>query len=171
MNFIPETPRHAVDVPFFENASGANGWQGQTSRKSIDALKGEVSEALARLGGIVVSVMPGKFQTAGRGRYGFRITYLANEMRGQIDLAALPMKSETPAKKLQTQRMALFMFRTALEGAWFMQQLSPGYAPLMPFMLTESGKTITELWSEGAAMRNLLPAGTDEFIEGDFREV
>ncbi len=68
--------------------------------------------------------------------------------------------------------MALYMLRNALDGNWFLQQLSPGFAPLLPWMLEEkSGKTITQLWSESVSIGNLLPVPGDEFVEGEFSEV
>jgi hypothetical protein len=66
--------------------------------------------------------------------------------------------------------MSLYMLRTALDGTWFLQQLSPGYAPLMPWMLVDGEHTITQLWQESSIMRNLLPPGeTDFVVEGQFK--
>jgi hypothetical protein len=65
--------------------------------------------------------------------------------------------------------MALYMIRKALEGTWFLQKLSPGYAPLMPWMLTAKGKTIIQVWSEQVFLENLLPSG-EEFVEGEIVE-
>jgi hypothetical protein len=98
--------------------------------------------------------------------------------RGRIDIASLPVKDNyrlrrsLNARKDRSLKMALYMLRTALDGTWFLQQLSPGYAPLMPWMLMEGSgdKTITQLWSESAAMRNLLPPGQGDFIEAEFEE-
>ena len=62
--------------------------------------------------------------------------------------------------------MALFMLREALNGMWLMQKIIPGYAALMPFMIAQEGKTLTQLWSENSVMSNLLPPGED-FVEGE----
>lgn len=70
--------------------------------------------------------------------------------------------------------MALYMLRQGLSGLWFLQQLSPGYAALMPWMLTSGKngeKTITQLWSESQSFSNLLPPGNAEFVEGTYKEV
>jgi hypothetical protein len=62
------------------------------------------------------------------------------------------------------------MVRNALDGMWFMQQLSPGYASLMPWMMATKEQTISQLWSESSSMRNILPPGDSEFVEGTFEE-
>ena len=62
----------------------------------------------------------------------------------------------------------MITLRNALEGMWFMQQLSPGFAPLMPFMIADNqGRTVSQLWAESATMNRLLPPGDSEFIEAD----
>jgi len=77
-------------------------------------------------------------------------------------------------RREQTLKMALFMIRDALDGQWFLQMLSPGYAALMPWMLAKGDKTVTELWSESATMKKLLPPKDSKFegevVEGDFTE-
>lgn len=176
MNFVPEPPRVATQVPYFEDASREDGWQGQASTKTIEKLKAEITACIDRLGGKVLTIQSGKYKTGKLTRFGFRIEYLIVNGeaigRGRIDIAALPLRQWTNIKQERTRRMALYMMRVALEGTWFLSQLSPGYAPLMPFMLTNKGKTITELWSGGEVMKNLLPEGSSDFIEeGDFREV
>ena len=71
-------------------------------------------------------------------------------------------------KKEKALKMALYMLRISLDGMWFMQQLSPGYAPLMPWMIAnQEGKTVSQLWAESSVMNNLLPPGESEFVEGE----
>jgi hypothetical protein len=48
-----------------------------------------------------------------------------------------------------------------------MQQLVPGLNPLIPMMLTESGKTVSQLWSENSSMAKLLPPPETDFIEAE----
>ena len=184
MNFIPEAPKDArQDVPFFDDVTSAGGWQGHSTSKSIDKLKSEITEAVNRLGGVVSGFQRGTFVIGDKRREGFRIFYHIERpdgslVRGRIDVAALPVKESyrlqrsLEARKQKSLKMALYMLRTALEGTWFLQQLSPGYAPLMPWMLMDGDRTVTQLWSESAAMGHLLPPGGDsEFVEGEFREV
>lgn len=183
MNFIPEQPKNSASVPYFDDATKEDGWQGQATTKSIRALQAEIIEAVSRLGGLVVSFQRGSFQGEVGNRDGFRVHYVVQaadgrQVPGRIDIAALPVKPDTyrsnsvEKRRDQSLRMALFMLRTALEGTWFLQQLSPGYSALVPFMLgSGTDKTISELWSESSIMNNLLPPGDEEFIDGEAREI
>ena len=176
MNFVPDLPKQAADVPFFEDVEASDGWQGQTTQKSMDSLKSEVAIAVSRLGGIVVGFVKGSFDN----RMGFRLHYTITALDGmlipgQIDIAALPVrgpkrhydnKTKEHAQE-QSLKMALFMFRNALSGLWFLQQLSPGYAPLMPFMIMQDGKTVTQIWSEQSNMKMLVPPKDGDFVEGE----
>ena len=178
MNFIP-TEQEAQEVPYFEDVSGEGGWQGHATGKSLATLITEVSSSIARLGGIVTGFQRGTFAFGDKTRDGYRIGYFieapnGNTMPGRLDIAALPVRKDTRRRKShesyreKSLRMALYMLRNALDGLWFLRQLSPGYAPLMPWMLDyHTDKTITELWSETRIMSNLLPRG-EEFTEGKF---
>ncbi len=53
MNFIPETPKQALKVPYFDDARAVDGWQGQATDKSLKTLEKEVREAVHRLGGVL----------------------------------------------------------------------------------------------------------------------
>lgn len=179
MTFIPETPKQERDVPYFDDVSSEDGWRGHTTSKSLDQLKSEISVAISRLGGVVTGFIRGRFKGDKHERDGFQIHYMMETpggvVRGRLDIAALPVRisdrTRNPqAKRDQSLRMALFMTRTSLEGAWFLQQLSPGYAALMPWMLEEkSGRTISELWSD-TRLGHLLPEPEGDFLEGDYRE-
>lgn len=179
MNFVPEQ-KEAVAVPFYDDVSADAGWKGQATSKSVERLESEVMQSFSRLGGLVVNFQRGIFLTGEKRRDGYQIHYALDTpdgavVPGRMAIAALPVKTDHRAKKTEDKRkekslkMALFMLRDALDGQWFLQQLSPGYAPLMPWMLTDEGETVTQLWSEGSAMKNLLPPDEfSEFIDGDF---
>ncbi|MFA5714419.1 MAG: hypothetical protein WC998_01590 [Candidatus Paceibacterota bacterium] len=183
MNFIPEQSKKASDVPYFENVTASDGWQGQSTTKSIETLKSEIVQAISRLGGTVQSFQRGKFQIGKTEREGFQVSYFIETstgklFNGRVDIAALPNKydprsrSNIEKRREQSLKMALFMFRNAMDGLWFLQQLSPGYAGLIPWMLQEgSEKTFTQLWTEGATMDNLLPPGESEFVDAKYREI
>lgn len=173
--FQPEQkkPQH---VPFFEDASREEGWQGYSTTKSIKALQAEIGDAIGRLGGIVSGFQNGTFQIEGQSRDGYQVHYSIQNPNGQLvpgrlDIAALPVKNRRDESRRQKSlRMALYMLRNALDGMWFMQQLSPGYAALMPWMLADDGKTISQLWSESPIMSRLLPPGNADFVEGEIKE-
>jgi hypothetical protein len=183
MNFIPEQPKESISVPYFDDVTKEAGWQGQSTTKSIKTLQAEIIEAISRLGGLVINFQRGSFQSEAGNRDGFRVHYVVQaadgrQVPGRIDIAALPIKTDwslrrsEDKRKDQSLKMALYMLRMALDGTWFLQQLSPGYSALVPFMLgSGSDKTISELWAESSVMNNLLPPGEEEFINGEVREI
>lgn len=185
MDFIPEQTEAQTAVPFFDDVTSEDGWRGHTTGKSIETLKSEIIVSISRLGGMVVGFQRGAFVINDQEREGFRIHYTIEQpdgglWPGRLDVATLPVKDDHRRRRsLETRRgkslkMALFMLREALDGTWFLRQLSPGYAPLMPWMLErESGKTFTELWSESVLSGRMLPApsGDDEATEAEFIEL
>lgn len=176
MTFIPEQ-KQAESVPYFEDVTAADGWQGHTTTKSIDTLKAEIIQAISRLGGLVSGFQKGVF---GDNREGFRIHYAIERdngimVPGQFDLAALPVKSSTrlhrskDKRQEQALKMALYMTRQALDGLWFLQQLSPGYIGLLPWMLeAKSGQTLSQLWTD-TTFNKLLPE-TSDFVDAEIVE-
>jgi hypothetical protein len=183
MNFIPEQNKDAIqNVPYFDDVTEKDGWQGQATGKSIDVLKNEITDAIRRLGGVVTGFQQGSFITGKQKRDGFQVEYIVKSpdqsmTRGRIDIAALPVKEDyrlqrtLKTRREQSLKMALYMLRVALNGTWFLQQLSPGYAALMPWMLMDGKRTLTQAWSESEAMNLLLPPGGSEFVEGKFQEI
>ena len=195
--WIPEKTTKALIIPYFDEVTSEGGWRGMSTGKSMDALKSEVTQAMARLGGVVAGFVRGKIvpieDETNPERDGFQIHYAVeseNEkmVPGRLDIAALPVRLKTRRSRpgsLERQReaslkMALFMARDALTGLWFLRVLSPGFAPLMPWMLVGKGKdaqTLTQLWSESPVMKQLLPPTDSEFeqdedaVEGEFRNV
>lgn len=170
--FTPENSE-AVKVPYFEDVSRDAGWQGFSTTKSQKKLQAEIGESITRLGGFVSGFQKGTFILETQQREGFQVHYSIKSPSGQlipgrVDIAALPVKDKwNSSKKEKSLCMALYMLRNALDGMWFMQQLSPGYAPLMPWMLTPTGKTVSQMWSESSIMSHLLPSGESEFIDAE----
>jgi len=180
MNFIPDQPKKAADVPYYDDVLSSGGWQGQTTTKSIETLKSEIVSAVSRMGGLVTGFQKGSFQIGQLKRDGFQVTYNLETSEGKmipgrIDVAALPVRP-APYKSISTRsekslKMALYMLRNSFDGLWFLQQLSPGFAPLMPFMLADGNMTVSQLWSESAMMSNLLPPGDADFVEGEAKQI
>lgn len=175
--FIPQQSKESKTVPYYEDAKEKDGWQGQATTKSVDRLKMEVTESITRLGGFVSGFQRGIFQIEKQERQGFQIHYSLTSpdgrfVPGRLDVAALPTKSKWDEnKKDKSLRMALYMLRVGLDGMWLFQNLSPGYAPLMPFMIAnDEGKTISQLWAESPVMNNLLPPGDAEFTDAEVIE-
>lgn len=172
-DFIPDQ-KQSMSIPYFEDVSRDEGWQGYSTTKPIKKLQSEIGDAIGRLGGIVSSFQRGSFTVDGEQREGFRVHYSIQNpnmkiVLGRIDVAALPVRNRRDeAKKDKSLRMALYMLRNALDGAWFMQQLSPGYAALMPWMLADGDRTVSQLWSDSPIMSNLLPPPESEFVEAEY---
>ena len=169
MNFTPETSK-AMDVPYYDDVRAEDGWQGQRTAKSADVLKAEIATAIGRLGGLVSAFQQGTFVIDGKSRQGFQIHYAIQSMNGQyvpgrIDVAALPVRANSARLRDASMQMALYMVREAIDGMWFLQQLSPGYAPLMPWMLADGKRTVSQMWADSAIMNNLLPPSDSDFIE------
>src|SRR5689334_8429628 len=161
MNFIPDQGE-AQEVPFFEDVRKDSGWEGQGTEKTIDQLKIEVGDAVTRLGGFVRFFQQGTFRTGVGTRSGFQLHYTIDSRPARLDIAALPVRQKS--NKERSIKMALYMTRDVFNGLWFLQQLSPGYAALMPFMIAdEKGHTVSQLWSESAVMKKLLPPPDSDF--------
>ena len=169
MNFVPDQPNKAEQAPYLEDVSSKGGWAGFSTTKNIDTLVSEVSVALSRLGGIVTDIQSGTFlDDKTRKRFGYIIQYLYKtpsglQMSGRIEVSGLPIRFHSPAKERQVKQMVLYMLRDTLDGYWYMQQLSPGFMALMPFMLTDTGITFSQKFSQGLT----LPAPSDDVIDGD----
>ncbi len=171
MDFIPEEEMQEQEVPYFQNARAVEGWVGYTTGKSIKVLQKEIREAMERLGGLVTGFKSGTFTTQERKRDGYQIHFVMEVVgddvkKGRLEIAALPVKPkhnwEEPKKTYREQalRMALFMLRNYLNGLWYIKQLSPGYATLMPFIIdSKTGKTFSQLWGEGVDISHQLTSG------------
>lgn len=179
MNFIPETPKDNIpEVPYYDDVTSENGWQGMSTTKSIERLQGEVKYRLDRLNGIVRRFQPGQFHIGDHVRDGYRIHYFIEAptgelISGRLDIVALPVRinrlnaASEKKRRESSLKMALYMLEISLAGIWFLARLSPGYAPLMPFMLADGEKTVSQLWSESAVMSRLLPPGESDFVDGE----
>ncbi|MCB2179473.1 hypothetical protein KQH61_06090 [bacterium] len=179
MEFTPKESEQVV--PYYEDATTEEGWAGHRTDKSLKTLQSEVTQAMSRLGASVISFMRGTYgEGSKKSREGYLITYEIKGMRGQIKIAALPVKPPSNSsgqhrkwfegRQEKSLKMALFMFRQHVEGMWFAEQMSPGYFPLTPFMLDErSGMTISEI-----VMRNniaALPESTGgDAVDAEFTE-
>lgn len=178
MTFIPDQPNEQQPVPYFEDVNGAGGWVGHTTSKSIESLCAEISTALGRLGGSVIGVQSGSFQdehAPNRKRPGYVIRYTyatpdGRSLAGKIEVAGLPLRKHTPEKEKQSRKMALYMLRDALEGLWYMQQLSPGLVALMPFMLAENDQTFSQKFQSGL-LALPMPRRMDDVVDGQAKEV
>ena len=146
VQFIPEPATTAArNIPYFEDSQDRK-IPGRGTEKSADKLQQEIRQLMLELdaGNIVFS--PGKFEVSPGvpARYGWLMTFSANGLKGRMEIAALPMRRESPAKKDQALRQALYLVRNWLESEVFSVLYRPGAVPLIPFLIGTGNKTITE---------------------------
>lgn len=177
-NFVSEKSEQKVEVvPFYEDATAQNGWQGQSTGKTIETLKSDIISSFGKLGGLVTGFEKGSYGN----RTGFRVHYVietpeGKHIPGYMSVAALPLKPsvrhyhyrnrvDPEATRLdKSLRMALFNVAECLAAMWKLQRLSPGFAPLMPFMIVGKGHmNLTEMYSTGSALKALMPP-SDDFV-------
>jgi len=179
--FTPDNkPQEAKKVPYFEDATSADGWQGHATTKSVKTLQAEIKTALERMEGDVTNFVSGTFEINGQTRQGFQLFYVlpgpsGKHLKGRMDIAALPVKDKFNAnKKEKSLRMALFMVIIALKGSWFLEVLAPGFSVLMPGLLVDrEGNTLSDLYTKGMT-DHLLPSGDsfqEDVIEGEIKDV
>ncbi len=189
MKFIPDDPGTQADVPFIEDARAEDGWKGQETSQSVEQLRAKISAEIGRLGGTVTSFMRGEFEVAEQRRVGAEIRYQVvnpsgQAFEGRIDVAALPFrdpyngnrqhakyKQTLANRKEATLRMALFNVHDALQSTRILQDLSPGYAALVPWLIAgPSEETLGQMWFGG---QPALPAPDSEgdIVDAELREV
>lgn len=164
--FTPDKPAEAQTiVPLFENARASDGWEGHNSKKTADKLRDEMITALNRLGASIVKVQTGTFTIDRRSRAGVILDFTMSGAPGQISLAALPVRNTN--NRLRSMKMLYYVARDVFKGMWLLQQLAPGTAALLPFLLANGNQTLSEVWAERTSLGLLLPPGNAEFVEGE----
>jgi hypothetical protein len=190
MKFIPDENGQDYDIPFFDQVSSKDGWKGQSTDKSVETLRAEISAEIGRMHGTMTGWLRGEYETENGGRRpGIEIRYQVvtkdgNAYEGRIAIAALPYEvsegradsdriNRTRADK--SLRMGLFNVRDALQSSRIMETLSPGYAALMPWLLVagNDGLTVSEMWAEHGMGQRALPVPDEDgdIVEGEIREV
>jgi len=141
--FIPDKAElQKQAVPFFEDQSDAK-IPGRGTEKQLAQLQGEIIELMGRLRAGGVTFIQGTHPGTPK-RYGFQIGFNINGVPGRIDVAALPIKNETDAKKDRALAQALYLVRNWLEAEVFSAVYRPGAISLVPFLIDDSGRTMTE---------------------------
>jgi hypothetical protein len=189
MKFIPDEGGQDYDVPLFDQVSAKDGWKGQSTDKSVETLRAEISAEIGRMHGTMTGWMRGEYEMPdGNRRPGIEIKYQVvtgegQAFEGRIAIAALPYEfSEGRADSARINRtradkslrMGLYNVRDALQGSRIMETLSPGYAALMPWLLVGGEeKTVSELWAEQGMGQRALPVPDEdgEIVDGVVREV
>lgn len=164
MTFIPDTPvSKSLNAPYFEDSKD-EAIPGRRTDKSEERLQSEIKDLMLQLGASAIQFLPGKFP-GNPVRYGYQVTFSVNGVRGRMDLAALPMHSETASKKSQALRQALYLFRNYLESEVWSAVYRPGAIALLPFLIGDNGKTITESLVENHILPEVSPYWSPRLLE------
>lgn len=168
MEFIPDKDPQENYIPYFEDASNADGVMGYSTTKSVKDLKAMISTVFGRLGGSVTGFQQGKFGT----RHGYLISFTYQGVAGQMKVAGLPMRNETESRLDKVRRHALISIHARLESQYNSQLVMPGDLPLMPWLLNKKGQTMTEYLTEMNVVPSLPEPRTpdEDIIEGEFED-
>lgn len=156
-NFIPDhlQPLDRV-VPYFEDHKSIPGYR---TTKSTKRLQNEIASLFDRLGGGGVTFIPGTFDGKPL-RYGYSIAFfLEGGVKGRIEIAALPLRHYTDTKKEKALAQALYLLRNKLEAQAFELIYEPGSIPLLPYLIGEGGRTVTEALIGSGALPQLTAGG------------
>lgn len=132
-----------VPVPYFEEAR-ADWAPYYASEKTEAQARGEVSQALNRLGASGASFQSGYFTVAGMKRHGYNIRFYHRGVPCRIRVAGLPIKNKETSHKLERVRVqALLNVCDWLLAAVRAPVFAPGADALTPFMLVDEQRDLT----------------------------
>lgn len=147
MEFQPDESEQGFEVPYFEEAKSEDGIKGHRTGKDIQTLKAEIRDAIARLGGGVIGIQRGTFATDPP-RTGYVVAFLMGDHEGRLPVASLPIENKTDRRESQALKQALFTVRDILEAQYNLKLLSPGSNPLLPYLLGDGDRTVSEIYEE-----------------------
>jgi hypothetical protein len=171
IKFIPDDDQFEVEIPYFEDATGAEGVIGYSTQQDEAELQEKIRTEIARVGGRVESFQKGKYKEESStktmpDRYGYQILFSYQNADGRINVATLPIKNETPARKRQAHRQALYTIWKMLQSHYNCRLNMPNDTPLIPYLLDDKGRTLLEAIS-AAGILPQLPSPTQK-MEGGF---
>lgn len=153
--FIPDAHFEIRSTPYFEDAHNA-AIAGADLRKTLDYYQQKICNAVTRLNGFVVNFIP-VHSTDEPMRYGYRLTFMFAGIRGQLDIAALPIRKETRVKKEKALKQALFLCWKELDAQADSWVYRPNSMPLLPYLIGNNGKTVTESLMSGGLIPDISP--------------
>jgi len=149
-NFIPDQMSvQTPQVPYFED-SKLHEVPGRGTEKSELQLQNEIRNLMVRLQAANVYFTVGKYYS-GNGipdRHGYLMTFTLNGIPGRMEIAALPLRKETDARKRDALKQSLYLVRQWLEAEIMSVMYRPGAVPLVPYLIGQGDKTVTELLAE-----------------------
>lgn len=155
-NFIPNKPTPLFQKPpFFEDIKAAD-VPGRRTEKKVSVLQGEVVEILGKLGAIGIYFLDGIFEGQPK-RYGFTVNFTVQTIPARIDVAALPLRSDTNKDRALAQ--ALYLLRNRLEAQYYAAAYEPGLVPLLPYLIGPDGQTVNEALVQSQILPSLTSGG------------
>jgi hypothetical protein len=165
--FIANPVQHKLqEVPFFEDVSGKD-IPGYRTRKSVGQLQNEVSQELALLGANGVYFVEGQYPGE-KTRHGYRIHFSVYGNLARVDVAALPIRSETATKRDRALAQALYLVRDKFQALRLAHVHEPSGVPLVPYLIGKDGRTVEESLVASGALPALKPQnGSTPLLEGE----
>lgn len=153
----------AAHTVYFEDATAENGFIGQSTSKTAKELEAEMRNRMGMLNGSILTITPGTYTEISPIRYGVEIVFAFGEMRGRFNVAALPLSHRKPTAHMKDKamRQALFIVVRLLEAQFQAKHFLLDYAPLLPFLMDQQGRTFTEAMIDSGQFPDLhreLPA-------------
>lgn len=165
MTFIP-APIEGRDleyVPYFDDIyKSGSGIPGSSAKGSIEDYQMQIEALIRQLNATHVQFVQGHYPgqgdpSAGSGqvqpdRYGYQILFRLNGNPGRIDVAALPIRRESRHKIDRAKAQALFLVRDWLQSEVYSHLYRPGSITLIPYLIGDDGRTVTETLLQSKAL-------------------
>jgi hypothetical protein len=136
----------AHSLIYFEDA-GAENSQYHKSRRDIESAQQEVQTAINRLNGAVTQFIPVIFENPERVGYIVEYVFRGGAF-GQLPIAALPIRQETPRRRERARVQALLIAADMFHAAANAQQHTPLNNPLLLHLLADGEHTIAQMIAE-----------------------
>jgi hypothetical protein len=163
--FTPtEEQQSGISVPYLEEARADYAPYYDVRGREPKQVQREVIAEFDKLDAGNVQFREGFFGDKKR-RYGYEVTFIYGGARGRMQIAGLPMRTETEAKKRRVLLQALSILRDWLKTQVTAQVFAPGNDPLMQFLLVDGQRTVNEYLIETRKLPTANPLLTD-VVEG-----
>lgn len=166
--FTPtDEQQHTISVPYLEDARADYAPYYDVRNREAKQIQREVIAEFDKLDAGNVQFREGFFGDKPR-RYGYEVTFIYAGARGRMQIAGLPMRTESPAKKRRVMLQALSILRDWLKAQVTAQVFAPGNYPLMQFLLVDGQRTVNEYLIETRGLPSSNPILTSgiEVVEG-----
>ncbi|MGB1285013.1 MAG: hypothetical protein ACPG7F_00650 [Aggregatilineales bacterium] len=153
-NFKPDE-KQGIDAPFIEDARADFApYYRSRENKNINQAQHEVLAELAKLGA-GGRFVDGVFDVDGQERYGYILHFYFAGLEGVIPVVGLPIRNKTKVRVEAVRIQALLILRDWLKASVTKQVFSPGSAVLVPYLLVDGQRTVTQFLLDEQRMPQL----------------